>query len=203
MKALRPLVIFLFFFSVSAHANHITLESQWCCAGIPGILTFTYDDTALDTFLDADLDGPLAPDDVQIGVYSNAILSASYLVTSGADIGKVYSFVPGSTSTISIVRKYNANGTTTSIFMNLYDGANPLDVFLGIEGIPPSTDSLSELPGSKIADLATLQLGFKILSQSGYGELVFKEVATAPAPAAAWLFGPALLGLIGVSRSRK
>jgi hypothetical protein len=36
-----------------------------------------------------------------------------------------------------------------------------------------------------------------------YDNLVFAEVAPVPVPAAVWLFGSGLLGLVGVARRRK
>ncbi|MCA9360265.1 hypothetical protein H6785_02540 [Candidatus Nomurabacteria bacterium] len=38
---------------------------------------------------------------------------------------------------------------------------------------------------------------------TGYHEMYFIETSTVPVPAAAWLFGSAVLGLIGVSRRRR
>ena len=55
----------------------------------------------------------------------------------------------------------------------------------------------------------TLSFGFGAVSTNNlpsgvfYDNLVFAEVSQVPVPAAVWLFGSGLIGLVGVARRRK
>lgn len=202
MKFVKSLFILACLISTSAHASLVTLESNWCCGGIPGTFTFTYDNTISDSIHDEYLDGPLAPNQVQNGQYDNAILSATYVVNSGINKDKIFSFNQGDSSSIRINRKSVSLGTTLWISLDLYDGDDKVIVFLGVEGISPLNDSLLELPNTRKADMATLQIGSMLSNETYPGGFVFKDVSNVPIPSAAWLFGPSLLGLAGVVRKR-
>jgi len=208
MKVTRGILAAIVFSSATAHASIITLESQWCCSGMPGTMTFSYDDAIIDGVNDDYLDGPLQQNQVQLGYYSNAIVDARYVVNSGVDSGKIYSFVQGSSNQIGINRKFNANGTSVSIFFNLFDGIEESLWNIGIEGYPPLTDSLQELPTIAVADMATMFSSgpltghaFSILRYDN--NLAFKQVASVPEPATLSLFVAGVIGLFAANRRHR
>lgn len=207
MKALHFLFITALLFSTSTHASLITLESKWCCGGpasIPGTLTFTYDDSTPDSVDDEGL--VIDNDNPQFGSYQNAIVAATYVVTSGINNGKTFTLAQGSTNSILIRRYPSVFGPASVIIdMNLFDGSTEFDTWMRIEGIPPATDDLSELPLTIRADDTVLMIGDIIpLTPILYANnRVFNQVVTTPLPTTAWLFGSCLLGLVGFSRKRK
>lgn len=203
MKLLHMTLVTSLLFSISAHANLITLQGYSpSSTRLGGTLTFTYDDTVLDSVQDEYLDGPLPSNQVtQYGVYQNAITSASFTSTTGTTNGKVFTLVPNSSNTIQIWRR--TGHSKIIVDMSLSDG-ELTDIFhtYNTFGTTPS-DGLSTLlqPIDFVDDHYWIFLGDMQDFYGGPGP--FTVVSSVPIPTAAWLFGSSLLGLARLSRKRK
>jgi len=203
MKVTTGILAAIVFSSATAHASVITLESQWCCAGMPGTLTFSYDDSTPDGVDDEDL--VITNDSPQVGSYLNSIISASYVVNSGVGAGRTFSMLPGDSSSITI-RKFPGVYGPASVLIsaNLYEGSDLFSMVTRIEGEPPLTDDLSNLPLTVKADDTYLAIGSFPLSPILYGDQrVFKQVASVPEPAILGLFVAGAIGLFGANRKRR
>lgn len=195
MKALGALLTVLVLLSEPAHASLVTLESQWCCGGVPGTLTFTYDDSTPDSVDDEGL--VIDNNNPQVGSYQNAIVAANYVVTSGANTGKTFTLIADTPNSI-VIRRYPGVLGPASVRINasVFDGTDIVEMSMRVEGIPPLTDDLSELPFTVVADDTTLFIGPPLTPIRYENNRLFKEVPSVPVPASAWLFASSLLGLV-------
>ena len=130
------------------------------------------------------------------------------------DIGTIEAGDVGSTWDFDFdVKSGNIGGATTAAaFIKVVQTSN--GSFAELANIAIDTTSVgsawTSLTASLFIDAAyageTLQIGFTNTASNGDSSGVFYDninVAAVPVPAAAWLMGSALLGLVGVKRSRK
>jgi predicted extracellular nuclease len=121
----------------------------------------------------------------------------------------------GLASTVKVIGG-NTNNLGANDEINLYNGSTLVDSLTYSTSIGPSTNKISGIPGS-IAALGANNAALWVLSTVGnsdgaYTSLTgdigspglakssFAPVSSVPVPAAVWLFGTGLLGLLGRTR---
>lgn len=217
-------------FSKADAVNNQSLPVQGTSVGtIKGKAGFTYDETtntALENFIAAAPAGSLQWG-VMGGAYSGASPTSRHpvgnalAVSTSTDAASVVQVGEGGitggmiapTGLASDIKTLNGstfdtfNGTTTGVIGTPASSATNIN-FYGtginvVNGLTPGTKSSLELYGlSSNGGGAGQVLGFDLGAFSFNGtSLVFTGIPT-PLPAAAWLLGSGLLGLLGIGRRR-
>ncbi|WP_279245634.1 VPLPA-CTERM sorting domain-containing protein [Candidatus Litorirhabdus singularis] len=123
----------------------------------------------------------------------------SSLPTITANTILIGGLAPDTAAQNSDIRGWNDN-----VFFRFADNTAPITAGTTVSG----SITLSKVGAFDLADMATLQLvsglNFTVpISDDDDWARLEANVSAVPLPAAAWLFGSALLGLAGVSRRRK
>jgi hypothetical protein len=145
------------------------------------------------------------------GVLSDADIMNVSLTVSAPDL-------PGSPESLTIPGIFG-NAVTATDTQLLFDFAASGDNYFWVQGLgsPPVTNGVvwhletggfSAVGfGEHITYIGEAPEGAEITIQSvnpsPSGTVVFAEVATVPVPAAVWLFGSGLIGLVGLARRKK
>lgn len=117
-----------------------------------------------------------------------------------------YDFDPAANTPIGNLGKWDLTATTTVVgpTLTILEGSQNLMFDFLATGIP-TLPGLITPPGGTFDPNAIGNYQFAIqVSGGGFNlETVAMEVQTVPVPAAVWLFGSGLLGLVGIARCRK
>ena len=146
-----------------------------------------------------------------LGFLSNSDIMSVSLTVSAPDL-------PGSPESL-IFGGIEGTAVTATDTQLLFDFAVPGDNYFFGQGLgsPPVTNGVFwhlETGGfsavgfgehiTYVGEASTAaEITIQSVSPSPSGVVVFAEVATVPVPAAAWLFGSGLIGLIGLARRKK
>lgn len=179
--------------AISVSAASVTMQSSWlhshgASSLGTGNLVFTYDDQIADTSVYS-----------YKSTYANPFLSGSFSFDS-----KTFTFDTTQASSISIT-PFRGAGTDISISATMFDiDGVYYKLSLGIEtNSKLPSGLLSSMEGQRCNDSCSLLIyppnptpaTYIWLSQSS-------PLTSVPVPAAAWLFGSGLLGLIGAARHK-
>lgn len=132
----------------------------------------------------------------------NASSSVSYSLTSGTSAGAQI----GTTITPNIVSAFEVD-TSVGGLDPLNKGVDVGNTF-GFTGGPLTQDSQiftasNTFTGNLAYDLMAVNINFSLSANSSVGVSGFVQQTPVPVPAAVWLFGSGLLGLVAVARRRK
>lgn len=131
----------------------------------------------------------------------DASSSVSYSLTSGSTEGAQIAPLSG-----NVVSAYEVD-TSIGGLSSLNKGVDVGNTFFFTGG--PQTQSSpvytasNSFTGDLAYDLMTVQVAFSLSANSSVGISGFVSQTAVPIPAAVWLFGSGLLGLIGISRRKK
>ena len=132
----------------------------------------------------------------------NAISSVSYSLTSTTSAGAQIAPVVGS----NIVSAFEVD-TTVGGLSSLNKGVDVGNTFFFTGGPLTQNSSVftasNTLTGNLAYDLMTVKVDFSLSANSSTGISGFVQQTPVPVPAAAWLFGSGLIGLIGIARRKK
>jgi hypothetical protein len=132
----------------------------------------------------------------------NADSSVSYSLSSLTDAGAQVAPVVGS----NIVSAFEVD-TSVGGLTSLNKGVDVGDKFFFFGG--PETNNSpvytasNTFTGNLAYDLMTVKVDFSLSADSTVGMSGFVQQTVVPVPAAVWLFGSGLLGLVAVARRRK
>jgi hypothetical protein len=191
-KYVSALILVIPSFSFAAP---ITLQSTWFGYGENPIFTFTFEDSVADNNVDP-----------QRGFYADSILSLD-LMLKGVRYSLNSSFGAGSISIFSqnptvLVGPAAVFISAPVIGSDGFAGEMTLRVE---EYIYPLTDALHEVVRVRSDESTYIFLSssspspFLMLTHASDGGELFSVV---PVPAAIWLFGSAVVGMVGISRNR-
>ena len=128
----------------------------------------------------------------------SGIVGPGSITFSGIILGVV-------TSTSFLDQDLSADGAGTSdSYFGLFDslGAYPTGDDPSARGLGSPEDDLNVNIGTFVLDIASLEIPSGSSAGNIDGFRVYTAVATVPVPAAAWLFGSGLLGLIGLAKRK-
>jgi len=182
----------------------ITISGAYGGGGVgagTGTLTDNEDGTATLFMSMIDVDSNLTSPQLPPGFYASHQITSTEAELSGS--------WDGSTLTIT-----SGRSRFTACEDVVYEGEIVLNAVcgltnLGFWGDLPASDgeavgtvsgSVTAAGGINVAQIYSPKLGGDMWSTSNY---TFVPIVYVPVPAAAWLFGSALLGLVGVGRKRK
>ncbi len=134
-------------------------------------------------------------------------VDAGFNITTPSEMSNMYYNVLGNTAVVDTSGMVTACGNTasgcltnTGPFSNLHQ---PAPYWSATEYAPDTSAAWGFFMGSTGAGAGGLQTSIS-KNTSGYGWAVHSgDVSTVPVPAAVWLFGSGLLGLIGVARRKR
>lgn len=131
----------------------------------------------------------------------NASSKVSYSLTAGSAAGAQISPVVGS----NIVSAYEVD-TSIGGLGSLNKGVDVGDTFFFVPGPDvqnsPVYTASNTFTGNLAYDLMTVKIDFALSPNSAAGVSGFVEQLAVPVPAAVWLFGSGLLGLVGVAKRK-
>ena len=132
----------------------------------------------------------------------NANSSVSYSLTSTTSEGAQIAPVVGS----NIVSAYEVD-TSVGGLPTLNKGVDVGNTFFFTEGPLTQNSSVftasNTFTGNLAYDLMTVKVDFSLSADSNVGISGFVQQTAVPVPAAVWLFGSGLIGLVGVARRKK
>ena len=131
----------------------------------------------------------------------NASSSVSYSLTSTTSAGAQIGSIGG-----NVVKAWEVD-TSVGGLSSLNKGVDVGDTFFFTGGPltqnSPVYTASNSFTGDLAYDLMSLQIGFSLSANSSVGMSGFVSQTVVPVPAAVWLFGSGLLGLIGIARRKK
>jgi hypothetical protein len=131
----------------------------------------------------------------------NASSSTSYSLTSGSSAGAQIQGIGGN----KVVTAYEVD-TSVGGIGSINKGVDVGDTFFFLGGPAvnnsPIYTASNTFTGNLAYDLMTVKIDFSLSANSAVGISGFVEQSPVPVPAAVWLFGSGLIGLIGIARRK-
>ena len=141
-----------------------------------------------------------------LAVFTSRALTAAYPAVSTATGVALQSFLNGLQNDYTVGGLTSLTGTETATATESPGGKNKYNFVAGDDLAPSDGSSLKLFGFTGNNSAGTLQsyiLGTASLGADGTLTIAGNGAAPVPLPAAVWLFGSGLMGLVGVSRRRK